>query len=68
MEAVSGFLLEILNAAASPRDDDMLLGDFLVTAVRCIHRLRGQPLPQYRRDFGLQGDSRDAELKAAEDV
>jgi hypothetical protein len=68
MEAVSRFLLEILYASASGSDNDMLLGDFLVVAIGCVHRLRCQPLPKMGGNFGLQSNRRNSGLEAAEDV
>ena len=44
MKAVSGFLLEVLDASAGGNDDYVLLADLRIASVFGIARLRCQPL------------------------
>lgn len=67
-EAVSGFLLQILDAAASRSEENVLLGNLFVISILCVRQLRGQPLTQGGGDLGLQAADGDSGLHPAKKI
>src|SRR5579864_4794947 len=67
-EAVSGFLLKILDAATGWSEEHVLLGNLVVIPILCVGKLRGQPLPQGGGDLGLQAADGDSGLHTAKEI
>ena len=68
MKAVAGLLLKVLNSSASRNNDDVLLMNLGVPAVRGVDRLGRKPLAQRVGDLCLETCRGDSRLDAAEDI
>ena len=67
-ESVPGFLLKILNASSTWREDDVLLGNLLLVAVVGVGGLSGKPLAKRVGNLGFERFGSNSGLHATESI